>query len=49
MPTALRLRVKDVRFTEDELIASIADGRRISVPFVWYPRLLHATVEQRAR
>lgn len=43
------LRVKDVRFTEDELIVSIADGRTISVPLVWYPRLLHATVEQRAR
>lgn len=43
------LRVKHVRFTEDELIVSIADGRTISVPLVWYPRLLHATVEQRAR
>jgi hypothetical protein len=43
------LRVKDVRITEDELIVSIADGRTISVPLVWYPRLLHATVEQRAR
>jgi hypothetical protein len=38
-----------VRITEDELIVSIADGRTISVPLVWYPRLLHATVEQRAR
>ena len=43
------LRVKDVRVTEDELIVSIADGRRVSVPFVWYPRLLHATPAQRAR
>jgi len=43
------LRVKDVRFTEDELVVSIADGRTISVPLVWYPRLLHATGEQRAR
>jgi len=43
------LRVKDVRITEDELIVSIADGRTISVPLVWNPRLLHATVEQRAR
>lgn len=43
------LRVKDVRITQDELIVSIADGRTISVPLVWYPRLLHATVEQRAR
>lgn len=42
------LRVKDVRFTEDELIVQIADGRTLSVPLVWYPRLLHATPEQRA-
>lgn len=41
------LRVKDVRFTEDELVVSIADGRTISVPLVWYPRLLHATPDQR--
>jgi hypothetical protein len=38
-----------VRLTEDELIVSIADGRTVSVPLVWYPRLLHATIEQRAR
>jgi hypothetical protein len=43
------LRVKDVRVTEDELIVGIADGRTVSVPLVWYPRLLHATPEQRAR
>lgn len=42
------LRVKDVSFTEDEIVVSIADGRTISVPLVWYPRLLHATAEQRA-
>ena len=42
------LRVKDVRFTEDELVVSIADGRTISVPLVWFPRLLHATSDQRA-
>ncbi len=42
------LRVKDVRCTDDELIVSIADGRTISVPLVWYPRLLHATPEQRS-
>jgi hypothetical protein len=43
------LRVKDVRFTDDDLVVAIADGRTISVPLVWYPRLLHATREQRAR
>jgi hypothetical protein len=43
------LRVKDVRFTEDELVVSIADGRTVLVPLVWYPRLLEATPEQRSR
>ena len=43
------LRVKDVRCTDDELIVSIADGRTIAVPLAWYPRLLHATSEQRSR
>jgi hypothetical protein len=41
-------RVKDVNCTEDELIVSLQDGRTISVPLVWYPRLLAATPEQRA-
>ena len=41
-------RVKSVRCTEDELIAGLLDGRTVSVPLAWYPRLLHATPEQRA-
>ncbi len=41
-------RVKDVRCDEDSLIVDLADGRTISVPLAWYPRLLHATPEQRA-
>src|SRR2546425_5217839 len=41
-------RVKDVRFTEDILVVDLLDGRTISVPLVWYPRLLSATPEQRA-
>jgi uncharacterized protein DUF2442 len=40
-------RVKDVRFTEDHLIVDLMDGRSISVPLVFYPRLLHATPAQR--
>ena len=42
-------RVKDVNCTEDELIVSLQDGRTISVPLVWYPRLLAASPEQRNR
>ena len=40
--------VKDVRVTEDTLTVDLMDGRTISVPLVWYPRLLYATLEQRA-
>jgi hypothetical protein len=40
-------RVKDVRFTDDALIVDLLDGRTISVPLVWYPRLLSATADQR--
>ncbi len=40
-------KVKDVRFTDDLLIVDLIDGRTISVPVAWYPRLLHATAEQR--
>jgi len=40
-------RVLDVSFTEDALSASLRDGRVISVPLVWYPRLLNATPAQR--
>jgi len=40
-------RVKDVHLTEDTLSVDLADGRTITVPLVWYPRLLHATPEQR--
>jgi hypothetical protein len=40
-------RVKDIRFTEDSLSVDLMDGRTISVPLVWYPRLLHASDKQR--
>ena len=40
-------RVKDVHLTEDTLSLDLMDGRTITVPLVWYPRLLHATPEQR--
>jgi hypothetical protein len=40
-------RVADVHFTEDELRVALMDGRTISAPLAWYPRLLHATVKQR--
>ena len=41
-------RVSDVMFSEDSLTVSLMDGRSISVPLAWYPRLLRATAAQRA-
>jgi hypothetical protein len=40
-------RAADVSFTEDSLCVGLRDGRKISVPLTWYPRLLNATPEQR--
>lgn len=40
-------RVLDVQFTEDSLSVNLRDGRVISVPLAWYPRLLQATSAQR--
>ncbi len=40
-------RVAEVEITADNLIVSLVDGRTISVPLVWYPRLLNATPKQR--
>ena len=38
-----------VEVTEDELMVSLVDGRRVSVPLVWYPRLSHATQIEREK
>ena len=40
-------RVEDVRIAEDEVCVTLMDGRTISAPLAWYPRLLHATAKQR--
>ena len=42
-------RVLDVRCDEHSLIVDLMDGRTISVPIAWYPRLLHATPDARAK
>jgi hypothetical protein len=40
-------RIKGVRISEDAISVDLADGRTISAPLAWYPRLLHATAQQR--
>jgi len=39
-------RAKKVAFTRGELTVVLVDGRRLSVPLAWFPRLLHASPEQ---
>ena len=41
-------RVRGVRVSEDVLTVDLMDGRTISVPLVWYPRLLDGTPKQRS-
>lgn len=36
-----------VKVSDDELIVELTDGRKISVPLAWYPRLLHGTRDER--
>jgi hypothetical protein len=40
-------RIQSVIVTEDTLSVDLSDGRTISVPLAWYPRLLHGSVDER--
>jgi len=42
-------RVKNVVVGDDSLSVDLMDGRTITVPLAWYPRLATATPEQLAR
>jgi hypothetical protein len=43
-----RALAQEVKCTDDELIVSLIDGRTISIPILWFPKLASATPEQRA-
>ena len=40
-------QITAIALTGDRLIVDLADGRSISVPSAWFPRLLHATSQER--
>jgi hypothetical protein len=40
--------IASVRCTDRDLVVVLIDGRTVTVPLWWYPRLLRATPEQRA-
>ena len=52
MPTILAIELRmvsaqNVQITDDALIVDLSDGRTVSVPLAWFPRLLHGTLEER--
>ena len=36
-----------VTLTDDALLVELSDGRSLSVPLAWYPRLFHGTTVER--
>jgi hypothetical protein len=42
------LRPRSVEFTADDLVVTLADGRKITTPLDWYPRLKRASTMERA-
>lgn len=40
-------RVEAVYFTRNSIVVDLMDGRTISAPLVWYPRLLKASMKER--
>ena len=48
-PIEPRPLARGVEVTDDELIVLLADGRTLSVPLIWFPRLAQATPAARSR
>lgn len=46
--TLILPRAISVTVTDDTLSADLEDGRTISVPIIWYPRLAHGSPDERA-
>jgi hypothetical protein len=42
-------RAEHVHCTNDELVVVLTDGRTLSVPLAWFPRLANASVRQRSK
>ena len=43
----MNISAETLRFDEHTMWVELSDGRTIGVPLAWFPRLLHATPEQR--
>ena len=43
----MTISAESLRFDDDTMWVALSDGRILGVPLVWFPRLLHATPQQR--
>jgi hypothetical protein len=43
----IKAPIQHVVVTDDSLVVDLADGRTVSVPMAWYPRLMYGTPEER--
>ena len=41
------VRAQNLVVTEDSLVVDLSDGRSITVPLAWFPRLQHGSSEER--
>lgn len=49
-PSELRVALaQQVSVTDDALVVDLVDGRTVSVPLSWYPRLAHGTPAERSK
>ena len=48
MKTSRPAIAQNVTVTTDTLVVDLTDGRTISVPLAWYPRLLHGHADERS-
>ena len=48
MAAEFATRATSANCTDDELVVALSDGRTLSVPLAWFPRLLGATPAERA-
>jgi hypothetical protein len=43
----IEIRATSVRVSDDALVVDLSDGRTVSAPLAWYPRLLNGTPAER--
>jgi hypothetical protein len=40
--------VQGIEISDDEIRIDLSDGRKVSAPLTWYPRLLHGSAQERS-